>query len=68
MSPAAEAYSCPGCGYTYVPARGAPREGFAPGTAWSAIPEDWGCPDCGVREKPDFIEMPEGTRASPGAR
>ncbi|HKJ35048.1 MAG TPA: rubredoxin, partial [Solirubrobacterales bacterium] len=38
----------------YVVADGAPREGFDAGTAWSQIPHDWGCPDCGVREKRDF--------------
>lgn len=65
MSPVAEAYRCPGCGYTYVPAQGAAYEGFAPGTPWSAIPGDWACPDCAVREKPDFIEIPDGTQASP---
>lgn len=45
---------CPSCGYTYDPARGAPREGFRPGTPWAAVPDDWPCPDCGVREKVDF--------------
>ena len=24
------------------------REGFAPGTPWSEVPDDWFCPDCGV--------------------
>jgi alkane 1-monooxygenase len=32
-------------------------EGFAAGTAWADIPDDWCCPDCGVREKVDFEEM-----------
>jgi rubredoxin len=26
----------------------------AAGTRWDDLPEDWGCPDCAVREKPDF--------------
>lgn len=47
--------TCPGCGYVYHVARGEPREGFPPGTAWSAIPDGWCCPDCGVREKLDFV-------------
>jgi rubredoxin len=47
-------YVCPGCGYVYDEEAGNPREGFAPGTAWDEIPEDWACPDCGVREKVDF--------------
>ncbi len=45
---------CPGCGYSYVVDRGAPREGFAPGTPWSLVPDGWCCPDCGVWEKQDF--------------
>jgi rubredoxin len=35
-------------------AAGEEREGFAAGTAWSEVPDSWCCPDCGVREKPDF--------------
>jgi alkane 1-monooxygenase len=46
---------CPGCGYTYDVSLGDAREGFAPGTPWSAVPEDWCCPDCGVRDKLDFV-------------
>lgn len=48
------AYQCPVCDYVYDERRGDPREGFPAGTAWSAVPEDWTCPDCGVREKIDF--------------
>ena len=48
---------CPGCGYTYEVAAGNELEGFAAGTAWSEIPDDWCCPDCGVREKVDFIPL-----------
>lgn len=47
-------YVCPGCSYVYHESRGAPHDGFPPGTRWSEIPQDWCCPDCGVREKPDF--------------
>jgi alkane 1-monooxygenase len=50
----ASAWRCPGCGYTYAADSGAPREGFPAGTPWSEIPDDWACPDCGVREKVDF--------------
>ncbi|PRY58135.1 alkane 1-monooxygenase [Knoellia remsis] len=48
---------CPGCGYTYDVVAGEEREGFAAGTAWSQIPDDWCCPDCGVREKVDFVAV-----------
>jgi len=48
------AYKCPVCDYVYDEASGAPREGFPAGTAWADVPDDWCCPDCGVREKIDF--------------
>ncbi len=48
---------CPGCGYTYEVARGDEHEGFAAGTAWADIPQTWCCPDCGVREKVDFVPV-----------
>ena len=51
------AAKCPGCGYTYEVATGNEHEGFAAGTAWADIPNDWCCPDCGVREKVDFIPV-----------
>ena len=49
------AASCPGCGYRYEVAAGDEYEGFAAGTAWAEIPRDWCCPDCGVRDKLDFV-------------
>jgi rubredoxin len=24
------------------------------------VPDDWACPDCGVREKVDFLPDPQG--------
>ena len=48
---------CPGCGYTYEVAAGNELEGFAAGTAWDDVPDDWCCPDCGVREKVDFVPV-----------
>lgn len=56
------AYICPVCDYRYDEQTGAPREGFPAGTAWSAIPDDWCCPDCGVREKLDFQQSEEVSR------
>ncbi len=47
-------YRCPGCDYEYSEAKGEPREGFPAGTTWDDVPDDWCCPDCAVREKPDF--------------
>jgi alkane 1-monooxygenase len=48
---------CPGCGYTYEVEAGDEHEGFAAGTAWADVPDDWCCPDCGVREKVDFVPV-----------
>lgn len=50
-------YQCPDCGYIYNENEGCEREGYAAGTLWSEIPEDFPCPDCFVREKPDFIAL-----------
>ncbi|HET8581827.1 MAG TPA: rubredoxin [Jatrophihabitans sp.] len=50
-------YRCEVCDYVYDEAAGEPREGFPPGTAWSDVPDDWCCPDCGVREKLDFVPV-----------
>jgi len=50
-------YRCPGCGYVYDERKGEPHEGFAPGTPWRDVPEDWDCPNCAVRQKPDFVEQ-----------
>jgi alkane 1-monooxygenase len=36
---------------------GEEKEGFAAGTAWSEIPDTWCCPDCGVRDKVDFVPV-----------
>nr|WP_246159636.1 rubredoxin [Nocardioides antri] len=51
------AAKCPGCSYVYEVAAGDEHEGFAAGTAWNDIPDDWCCPDCGVREKVDFVPV-----------
>ncbi len=48
-------FRCPVCDYVYDETVGAPREGFPAGTPWATIPDDWPCPDCGVREKIDFL-------------
>jgi alkane 1-monooxygenase len=53
----ATAYRCPDCGYVYEVEAGNPREGFPPGTPWSNVPQDWNCPDCGVRDKVDFVPV-----------
>ncbi|AEF42236.1 rubredoxin [Hoyosella subflava] len=50
-------YKCEVCDYEYDEAKGDSREGFPPGTPWGDVPDDWPCPDCGVREKVDFIPL-----------
>jgi alkane 1-monooxygenase len=50
----AKRFRCPGCAYVYDEAKGNPREGFAAGTPWASVPNEWHCPDCGVRDKADF--------------
>ncbi|MDO8309386.1 MAG: fatty acid desaturase [Actinomycetota bacterium] len=56
---------CPVCGYVYDEAVGEAREGFSAGTPWSDVPDTWCCPDCGVREKVDFIVLePTGDRGA----
>ena len=41
-------YVCDVCGYVYDPAVGDPDNGIDPGTSFDQLPEDWGCPLCGV--------------------
>jgi alkane 1-monooxygenase len=54
---AALTWTCPGCSYTYDVVTGEEREGFAAGTGWAEIPDGWCCPDCGVRDKLDFVPV-----------
>ena len=46
-------WECTICGWIYDEEAGIPEDGIPPGTRWEAIPEDWCCPECGVR-KSDF--------------
>ncbi len=39
---------CSFCGCRYDPAAGDPEHGIAPGTPFSALPDDWACPSCGA--------------------
>ena len=47
-------YRCPECGYLYDEELGDSHEGYAPGTPFDALPDDFACPDCSVRFKTDF--------------
>jgi len=51
-------YTCTSCDYIYDESVGDAHEGFPAGTPWSNVPDDWFCPDCGVRDKVDFERAP----------
>lgn len=51
-------YECTICGWIYDEALGVPDHGVAPGTAWSDVPADFECPDCGIG-KDYFDILPE---------
>jgi len=51
-------YRCIVCGYIYDPDKGDPTAGIPPGTEFSALPDDWVCPECGAG-KDQFEEVPE---------
>lgn len=50
------AWVCSVCGYVYDEAEGSPGDGIEAGTAWTDVPADWCCPECGVG-KNDFTRM-----------
>jgi len=54
------AFRCPSCGDVDADAAGLRREGFPAGQPWSEVPDEWHCPDCGVRDKVDFEPVAEG--------
>ena len=43
-----EKYVCSICGYVYDPEIGDPENGVEPGTAFTDVPADWLCPECGA--------------------
>jgi rubredoxin len=47
-------YRCPECAYLFDEEKGDEGEGYAPGTSFASLPEDFACPDCSVRFKNDF--------------
>ena len=49
-------FRCPNCNFVYDESRGCPREGYPAGTRWATLPDDFACPDCAVRDKPDFVQ------------
>lgn len=50
-------HQCPLCDFTIDTKTGCESEGFKPGIDWEHdVPADWFCPDCGVRDKVDFVQ------------
>jgi rubredoxin len=47
-------YRCPECDYLYDEDTGDEFEGYAPGTLFDSLPDDFTCPGCAVRDKQDF--------------
>jgi glycine betaine catabolism B len=62
-------YVCSVCGYEYDPQMGLPECGFAPGTPFAELPDDFECPLCGVGKnsfgavEPAASEVPGTTAA-----
>lgn len=48
---ATQKWICRQCSMIYDPVKGDPDSGIAPGTPFSAIPDDWTCPICGAQKK-----------------
>ena len=41
-------WTCVVCGFIYDELEGRPHEGIPAETAWSDVPTEWKCPDCGM--------------------
>ncbi len=41
---------CTACGYVYDEETGDEAHGITPGTKFEDIPDDWQCPDCGIKK------------------
>ena len=52
-------YKCQSCGYIYDPAVGRPDKGTKPGIAFEDLPENWTCPECGVKKHswPPWVKL-----------
>ncbi len=48
-------YRCLECEYIYDEEKGEPDRGYAPGTRWEDLPDDWCCPICGAPK--DFFKQ-----------
>jgi rubredoxin len=50
MSPVGKpgCWVCLECHYIYDPAKGDPKNGIPPGTAFNDVPDTWRCPECKI--------------------
>ena len=55
-------YVCSICGFIYDEATGIPEAGFAAGTLWEQLPDDWRCPWC--RAAKSEVRLQEAKPAS----
>lgn len=60
---APRSHMCRGCFYIYEESKGVPQQNIAPGTAFTAIPAGWRCPDCGT-DKAAFRPYGENSASS----
>lgn len=50
-------YQCSGCNFTFDETAGMAYEGYPAGTRFAQLPDSFCCPDCGVRDKHDFVQL-----------
>ncbi len=55
----ADKMECGICWHVYDPAEGDPVWQIAPGTPFSALPEDWRCPNCDALQS-KFMRLGDG--------
>ena len=59
-------YVCELCGYVYDEAEGLGELGYAPGTKFDDLPDDWVCPLCGASKDEFHIPRQAGEKQSAG--
>jgi len=59
MPTSTASHLCTACGWLYIPERGDPEGGVAPGVPWDALPDAWLCPACGA-DREDFRPVSSG--------
>ena len=57
MSKTMNVYTYPECGYIFDEEKGDAHEGYAPGTLFKLLPDDFACPDCSIQFKDDCRKL-----------